>query len=202
MESTITFRSDIVKNKYSFLSNFYPDVKRDDLKTTASFIHDGKEFHNVEHYYMWAKMAHIDKEYANCVMLPLRNSLDVRSAGSKGAYIEWKFFQDSSAAGYTPIERTANGGWKVPKKTPVKKISIKKDFEDRITTFDRDETMRFALRKKFENPILHKALLETGNATLEEVGGARGSKYWSNAGENKLGILLMELRKSFQTEKS
>ena len=193
---TITFRSDIVKNKYSFLSNFYPDVKRDDLKTTASFTHDGNQFHNVEHYYMWAKMAHVDKEYADTVLLPLKHSLDVRSAGAKGAYIEWKFFKDSSEAGFTPTEHTSAGGWKVPKRTPIKKSVIKKTFEEKVVSFDRDEAMRTALKHKFENPILRQALIDTGYAKLEEVGGARGSKYWSNAGENKLGILLMELRDS------
>jgi hypothetical protein len=133
-------------------------------------------------------------------MLPLRNSLDVRSAGSKGAYIEWKYYTDSVRAGFTPTEKTSDGkGWKAVRGSPAKKASIKKAFEDKVPGFDRDTTMRTALRKKFENPILRAALLETGTAPLAEVGGARGSPYWCNRGENKLGLFLMELRDSLRS---
>jgi hypothetical protein len=121
--------------------------------------------------------------------------MDVRSAGAKGAYIEWKYYTDSVKAGFTPSEKMGNGkGWKTVKGCPVKKSTIKTEFETKIVGFDRDTTMRIALRKKFENPILRQALLDTGDAALAEVGGARGSLYWSNRGENKLGIFLMELR--------
>lgn len=63
----------------------------------------------------------------------------------------------------------------------------------------KEQVMRHALRKKFQNPELKKMLLSTGDAPLCEK--SPFDHYWGmgkhGAGRNRLGILLMELRASF-----
>lgn len=56
--------------------------------------------------------------------------------------------------------------------------------------------MRSLLKKKFSYRRLKKALLETGDAYLEE-GNTWGDRFWgvcNSIGENHLGKLLMEIR--------
>ena len=80
----------------------------------------------------------------------------------------------------------------------------------------KDDVMRVALRAKFtQHPELRKQLLETGTGVLGYAN-AR-DKYWSIGtsddtekskkpskwpGQNKLGVLLMELRESLRGESS
>jgi ribA/ribD-fused uncharacterized protein len=60
------------------------------------------------------------------------------------------------------------------------------------------DVMRSLLKKKFDNPVLRKKLLATGDAELIE-GNWWGDTFWGvcrGTGQNWLGRLLMELRSS------
>lgn len=77
-----------------------------------------------------------------------------------------------------------------------KKITMREDWDE-----VKDGIMRKALRLKFEqNPELAKKLLATGDQKLVE-GNTWGDTYWGvcfGSGENKLGLLLEELRAVLQ----
>lgn len=70
----------------------------------------------------------------------------------------------------------------------------------------KDQIMTYLVRKKFENPRLRKALLDTLDSELQE-GNWWGDKYWgispaqSGQGENKLGKILMAERSLIRSEK-
>jgi len=58
------------------------------------------------------------------------------------------------------------------------------------------------VRKKFEIPVLREALLDTGNAKLVE-GNYWGDVEWGvcrGKGKNKLGKILMKVRKEIQEQ--
>lgn len=80
-----------------------------------------------------------------------------------------------------------------------RRVSLRPDWEK-----VKDDIMYDILWRKFtQNPELKKALLETGDAHLEE-GNNWGDKYWgtvNGVGKNKLGKLLMKLRKELSTDK-
>lgn len=64
----------------------------------------------------------------------------------------------------------------------------------------KDSIMEEALRKKFSNPELRKALLNTGDEYLEE-GNTWGDQYWgvcNGVGKNTLGKLLMKIRQEIK----
>lgn len=76
-----------------------------------------------------------------------------------------------------------------------RKCNLRPDWES-----IKDSIMEDALRKKFSDPILKKALLDTGDEYLEE-GNTWGDQYWgvcNGTGKNKLGKLLMKLREEFK----
>lgn len=63
----------------------------------------------------------------------------------------------------------------------------------------KDDVMRYAVREKFrQHPELQELLLSTGNVEIIEH--TRNDSYWGDggdgSGQNKLGNILMELRKS------
>lgn len=65
----------------------------------------------------------------------------------------------------------------------------------------KDEKMKEILLAKFSNPMLKKKLLATGGIYLEE-GNNWGDTYWGvcrGRGQNKLGLLLMEVREFYRT---
>lgn len=64
----------------------------------------------------------------------------------------------------------------------------------------KERIMMQGLRLKFANPILQTKLLRTSNAKLVED--SPYDKYWGgrDGGRNRLGILLMKLRKELQNE--
>lgn len=64
------------------------------------------------------------------------------------------------------------------------------------------QVMEKALRLKFQNPELRKKLIATGDKELVE-GNPWGDRYWgvcNGSGKNKLGKLLMKIRKELQEE--
>lgn len=77
-----------------------------------------------------------------------------------------------------------------------KKITMREDWDE-----VKDGIMRKTLRLKFEqNPELAKKLLDTGCQELIE-GNTWGDTYWGvcfGTGQNKLGLLLQELRTAMQ----
>lgn len=68
----------------------------------------------------------------------------------------------------------------------------------------KDNIMRYALYRKFENYPLRAQLLETGDEELVE-GNTWGDKIWgvdlnTGEGENRLGKMLMDLRENIRKE--
>lgn len=64
----------------------------------------------------------------------------------------------------------------------------------------KEQVMRYALQRKFENPRLRELLLSTGKRRLVE--NSPFDAYWGigkqGTGKNRLGILLMELREDLK----
>lgn len=76
-----------------------------------------------------------------------------------------------------------------------RRLDLRPDWE-----FIKDSIMEEALRIKFSNPKLRKALLDTGDEYLEE-GNTWGDQYWgvcNGVGKNKLGKLLMKIRQEIK----
>lgn len=75
-------------------------------------------------------------------------------------------------------------------------LAVYKDWVDR-----REGVMRKIIFEKFKNPTLQKKLLETGNAKLINAN-HWGDKFWGvspeGEGQNKLGLLLEEVRESLK----
>jgi ribA/ribD-fused uncharacterized protein len=81
-----------------------------------------------------------------------------------------------------------------------RKEPLRKDWESAKETI-----MREALRAKFtQHPTLRSLLLSTGDETIVEH--TENDNYWGDGGDgtgkNRLGILLMELRKALRAESS
>lgn len=79
-------------------------------------------------------------------------------------------------------------------------VSLRPDWEEVKT-----DVMRRALMKKFSDPLMKAKLLETGDAELIEgnhwhdnVWGSCQCSKCQNTGENRLGKLLMEIRKELR----
>lgn len=78
-----------------------------------------------------------------------------------------------------------------------RQVNLRKDWED-----IKLQVMEKALRLKFQNPDLRKKLIATGDKELIE-GNQWGDRYWgvcNGSGKNKLGKLLMKIRKELQEE--
>ncbi|WP_415953032.1 NADAR family protein [Methanobrevibacter woesei] len=78
-----------------------------------------------------------------------------------------------------------------------RQVNLRKDWED-----IKLQVMEKALRLKFQNPDLRKKLIATGDEELIE-GNQWGDRYWgvcNGSGKNKLGKLLMKIRKELQEE--
>ena len=76
-----------------------------------------------------------------------------------------------------------------------RRLDLRPDWE-----FIKDSIMEKALRIKFSNPELRKALLNTGDEYLEE-GNTWGDQYWgvcNGVGKNTLGKLLMKIRQEIK----
>lgn len=78
-----------------------------------------------------------------------------------------------------------------------RQVNLRKDWED-----IKLQVMEKALRLKFQNPELRKKLIATGDKELVE-GNPWGDRYWgvcNGSGKNKLGKLLMKIRKELQDD--
>ena len=78
-----------------------------------------------------------------------------------------------------------------------RKVNLRKDWED-----VKIQVMENGLRLKFQDPTLRKKLLATEDEELVE-GNPWGDRYWgvcNGSGKNKLGKLLMKIRKELQEE--
>lgn len=78
-----------------------------------------------------------------------------------------------------------------------RQVNLRKDWEN-----IKLQVMEKALRLKFQNPELRKKLIATGYEELVE-GNPWGDRYWgvcNGSGKNKLGKLLMKIRKELQEE--
>lgn len=141
-----------IRNKYSFLSNFY----------SSEFTIDNVVYNHVEGYYQSQKFILYDPKAAKHISTVLSPM-----ACKKIAY-----------SYYLPIN---------------KKLEWDSDLKDKV--------MKRALYAKFStNTYLLQALLDTKNNNLIED--STIDKYWgqdkNGNGENKLGILLMEVRSTLQ----
>ena len=78
-----------------------------------------------------------------------------------------------------------------------RQVNLRKDWED-----IKLQVMEKALRLKFQDPALCEKLIATGDEELVE-GNPWGDRYWgvcNGSGKNKLGKLLMKIRKELQAE--
>ena len=78
-----------------------------------------------------------------------------------------------------------------------RQVNLRKDWED-----IKLQVMEKALRQKFQDPALCEKLIATGDEELVE-GNPWGDRYWGvckGSGKNKLGKLLMKIRKELQAE--
>jgi hypothetical protein len=80
-----------------------------------------------------------------------------------------------------------------------RQVTMRQDWDE-----VKEQVMEFLLTKKFEDPRMRKLLLQTGDARLEE-GNYWGDEYWgvdmvTGEGLNRLGILLMKIRKRISQE--
>lgn len=78
-----------------------------------------------------------------------------------------------------------------------RRVKLRPDWEE-----VKESVMEDLLRQKFSDSELRKQLLDTGNAELIE-GNTWGDKYWGvcgGEGQNRLGYLLMKVRKEIQSE--
>lgn len=78
-----------------------------------------------------------------------------------------------------------------------RQVNLRKDWED-----IKLQVMEKALRQKFQDPALCEKLIATGDEELVE-GNPWGDRYWgvcNGSGKNKLGKLLMKIRKELQAE--
>ena len=78
-----------------------------------------------------------------------------------------------------------------------RRVSLRKNWEE-----VKIHVMEKGLRLKFQDPTLRKKLLATGDEELVE-GNPWGDRYWgvcNGSGKNKLGKLLMKIRKELQEE--
>lgn len=79
-----------------------------------------------------------------------------------------------------------------------RQVNLRKDWED-----IKLQVMEKALRLKFQDPTLRKKLIATGDEELIE-GNPWEDRYWgvcNGSGKNKLGKLLMKIRKDLQDDK-
>jgi len=170
---TIRFHSYSKSDGHAYLSNMFPCVRFPParLPATAAFVsNDGHEFDSVERFYQFQRFLSFDEHYARTVILAADDARAVATASGKRVYGKWKTERKEPLAG----EDTGN--------------------------FDRDAVMREGLRLKFtQNEKLKQALLDTGEAPLEEIG-RFDAEYWTNKGDNRLGQLLMELRDELRDE--
>ncbi len=79
-----------------------------------------------------------------------------------------------------------------------RKHTLRRDWESA-----KDGIMLHALRRKFEHPKLREVLLGTGKRKLEED--SPYDRYWGvgrdGRGKNRLGVLLMQVRKELENDK-
>ena len=76
-----------------------------------------------------------------------------------------------------------------------RRIQLRSDWES-----VKDGIMEDLIRQKFSEPHYKKLLLETGEDYIEE-GNTHGDRYWGTVkgeGENRLGKLIMKIRKELQ----
>ena len=79
-----------------------------------------------------------------------------------------------------------------------RQVKLRKDWED-----IKLQVMENALRLKFQDSTLRKKLIATGDEELIE-GNPWEDRYWgvcNGSGKNKLGKLLMKIRKDLQDDK-
>ena len=76
-----------------------------------------------------------------------------------------------------------------------KRVTMREGFQEK-----RERVMLLLVQCKFRDPTLAAMLLATGNAQLVE-GNTWGDRYWGQCqgqGENRLGLILMQVRKELR----
>jgi hypothetical protein len=169
-----------MKNEIRFYGREYPSHKEFSNFWPAKLNIDGKEWDTVEHYYQAMKSLNLD-------------------------------IQEDVRLGY-PLGMTAflkEGAVKLSEIVPNKTAEYSKKQGRRITYRDdwdavKEDVMRKALQAKFSDVELRKKLLDTGDAIIIEA--SPSDFYWGEGepkiGQNRLGVLLMELRDNLLADSS
>lgn len=115
-----------------------------------------------------------------------------RTGGKRYATVE-HYFQSQKTNGTYTAERIRLAETPYRAKQMGKAVLLRPNWEK-----IKEEVMMQGLKLKFANPIMRARLLQTGNAKLVED--SPYDFYWGGrtGGLNRLGILLMRLRKELQ----
>lgn len=183
---TIKFKSRF-KNKWSFLSNFWPDVNNPTLAVaefglstspldlTFAGFGSTEKFRTTEHFYQNMKFLVIDPTHAELIF-DAPTAQEAKRLAGKGAYVKAWWEKSGKQRGTRK----------------AKEAQFDKDLA-RFRNGFRDLTMLWALLMKFtQSEPLQEALLSSGEAKLVEQG--RFKSYWTEPGENALGRMLMVVR--------
>ncbi len=112
-------------------------------------------------------------------------------------YYQAQKFEGSEYGSYRERIRQAGSPKQAKELGHARNYPLRTDWEE-----VKEQIMRRALRKKFRLPKLRSLLLNTGEARLYET--SPFDRYWGvgkcGTGQNRLGILLMELRTSLAGE--
>lgn len=176
--------------KHSEFSNFHPDVIHNSLTYIVDNPLSIRGQRTLEHAFQIEKFIRIDRRWADYLLSVSKSktALEMKQLGNTGKNGEYFKFLKSENDKLAKISRK----------------SYKTLFEELVEK-ERDvwrpynkALMKRLLREKFFNVNYKSALLNTGNASLHEIG--RGNGVWIKSGNDWLGQLLMEIREEYSNQ--
>jgi predicted NAD-dependent protein-ADP-ribosyltransferase YbiA (DUF1768 family) len=184
----MTIRFNSTTSSHRELSNSYPFTPFSNHSTVfPGFDEGGLHFPSVEHYYQYMKLMSFNtpkaRLYAQSVILPAKSALLAKRLGSKFYYFQWLYPKVDQSEERLEIYQTAIPEW-----------------EEKIEAWSlvRVSVMRRAIRLKFNhfmNPAITQFLINTFPEPLTEMDGRwDDERFWTEGGENMMGLLLMEWR--------
>lgn len=190
MSSTIRFSATSATHRE--LSNFYPFTPFSNHDTPFNGFDDnvlGLHFPSSEHYYQFQKYYNYNhplaKVYALNVLLdPPKSALAVKQRAKRKEWVTYLIPEIADRE-----ERTLRF---------IDEIDQLTTYTELVWNGIRVQTMKRALELKFNldtNPEMAQFLIDTYPHPLAELDDRFGNcSFWSEGGENMLGILLMQVR--------
>jgi hypothetical protein len=170
--------------QHSEFSNFAPftahlDLDVDRLSIRVSVDDQEVECSSVEAAYQVSKYAMIDVEYVKEVMIPLCNvtkhvdpdaAVKMKKLGTQAMYLPWKLSRCA-------MTKKALHEWYKEREARFHQVNL--------------DIMENLLLQKFQEEPWRQRLLATGDLPLHEIG---RPGFWTLAGDDQLGKLLMRVR--------